>query len=76
VYRSVCHHNGRFSDTPTRSIVISGDIAYSPSLIRPGDADLFVCEVIDLSIYDARMAPRAACVKCQQAALLAICHKH
>lgn len=56
-YRSLCY---RF-DTPGRSIVFSGDTAYSPALVSLArGADLFVCEVIDLSIYDARMAEAKA----------------
>ena len=56
-YRSLAYR----IQTPTRSIVISGDTAYSPGLVQLArDADLFVCEVIDLSIYDAMMAQAKA----------------
>ncbi len=56
-HRSISH---RF-DTPTRSIVISGDTAYSPGLVELArGADLFVCEVIDLSIYTNMMAQAKA----------------
>ena len=56
-YRSLAYR----LDTPTRSIVVSGDTAYSPNLVALAKgADLFVCEVIDLSIYDAMMAQAKA----------------
>jgi ribonuclease BN (tRNA processing enzyme) len=56
-YRSISY---RF-DTPTRSIVISGDTAYSPGLVELArGVDLFVCEVIDLSIYNNLMAQAKA----------------
>jgi ribonuclease BN (tRNA processing enzyme) len=56
-YRSLAYR----IDTPTRSIVISGDTAYSPGLVELArGADLFVCEVIDLSIYNAMMAQAKA----------------
>jgi len=56
-YRSISY---RF-DTPTRSIVVSGDTAYSPGLVEIArGADIFVCEVIDLSIYNAMMAQAKA----------------
>jgi ribonuclease BN (tRNA processing enzyme) len=56
-YRSISYR----IDTPTRSIVISGDTAYSPGLVELAKgADLFVCEVIDLSIYDNMMAQAKA----------------
>lgn len=52
-YRSIAY---RF-DTPGRSIVISGDTAYSKNLIELAKgADLFVCEVMDLTIYETMMA--------------------
>lgn len=48
-------------DTPTRSIAISGDTAYSPGLVELArGVDFFVCEVIDLSIYDNLMAQAKA----------------
>jgi ribonuclease BN (tRNA processing enzyme) len=48
-------------DTPTKSIVVSGDTAYSPGLVELArGVDLFVCEVIDLSIYDNLMAQAKA----------------
>jgi ribonuclease BN (tRNA processing enzyme) len=44
-------------DTPTRSIVVSGDTAYSEPLVAlAAGADLFVCEAMELSFYDAMMA--------------------
>ena len=56
-YRSISYR----LDTPTRSIVISGDTAYSPGLVELArGVDLFVCEVIDLSIYNAMMAQAKA----------------
>jgi len=56
-YRSLAYR----IQTPTRSVVISGDTAYSPGLVELArGADLFVCEVIDLSIYDAMMAQAKA----------------
>jgi ribonuclease BN (tRNA processing enzyme) len=56
-YRSISY---RF-DTPTKSIVISGDTAYSPGLVELArGADFFVCEVIDLSIYNNMMAQAKA----------------
>jgi ribonuclease BN (tRNA processing enzyme) len=56
-YRSISY---RF-ETPTRSIVISGDTAYSAGLVELAKgADLLVCEVIDLSIYDNLMAQAKA----------------
>ncbi len=52
-YRSLAY---RF-DTATRSIVISGDTAYSAGLVKLAEgADLFVCEAMDLATYDAMMA--------------------
>jgi len=56
-YRSISYR----IETPTRSIVISGDTAYSPGLVELArGADLFVCEVIDLSIYNSMMAQAKA----------------
>jgi ribonuclease BN (tRNA processing enzyme) len=56
-YRSISYR----IETPTRSIVISGDTAYSPGLVELArGADFFVCEVIDLSIYNAMMAQAKA----------------
>ena len=52
-YRSIAY---RF-DTAGRSIVISGDTAYSQSLVDLAKgADLFVCEVMDLTTYENNMA--------------------
>jgi ribonuclease BN (tRNA processing enzyme) len=46
-------------DTPRRSIVFSGDTAYSQNLVRLArDADVFVCEVIDQGVL-ATMRQRA-----------------
>jgi ribonuclease BN (tRNA processing enzyme) len=43
--------------TPTRSIVISGDTAYSKNLVELArGADLFVCEAMDTAIYEQMMA--------------------
>ena len=48
-------------DTPTRSIVFSGDTAYSPGLVALAKgADFFVCEVIDLSVYEPLLAQAKA----------------
>ena len=56
-YRSISYR----IDTPTRSIVISGDTAYTPGLVELAKGvDLFVCEVIDLSIYDNMVAQAKA----------------
>jgi ribonuclease BN (tRNA processing enzyme) len=56
-YRSLAYR----VDTPTRSVVVSGDTAYSANLVALAKgADFFVCEVIDLSIYDAMMAQAKA----------------
>ena len=56
-YRSLAYR----IDTPTRSIAISGDTAYSPNVVSLArGADFFVCEVIDRSIYDAMMAQAKA----------------
>jgi len=56
-YRSLSYR----IDTPTRSIVISGDTAYSPGLVELArGVDVFVCEVIDLSIYNNLMAQAKA----------------
>ena len=56
-YRSISHR----IDTPTRSIVITGDTAYSPGVVELArGAELFVCEVIDLSIYNNMMAQAKA----------------
>jgi ribonuclease BN (tRNA processing enzyme) len=47
-YRSLAY---RFT-MPDRSIVFSGDTAYSPALIELAkDADVFVCEAIDTTVY-------------------------
>jgi ribonuclease BN (tRNA processing enzyme) len=44
-------------DTSARSIVFSGDTAYSENLVTLArGADVFVCEVIAQSVYDANMA--------------------
>lgn len=52
-YRSIAY---RF-DTAGRSIVISGDTAYSQNLVDLAKgADLFVCEVMDLATYENNMA--------------------
>jgi ribonuclease BN (tRNA processing enzyme) len=46
-------------DTKERSIVFSGDTAYSPNLVKLArNADLFVCEVLDQKIID-QMRERA-----------------
>jgi ribonuclease BN (tRNA processing enzyme) len=56
-YRSISY---RF-ETPTRTIVITGDTAYSPGVVELArNADFFVCEVIDLSIYNNLMAQAKA----------------
>ena len=56
-YRSISYR----LDTPTRSIVFSGDTAYSPGLVELArGVDFFVCEVIDLSIYNALMTQAKA----------------
>jgi len=56
-YRSISYR----IDTPTRSIVISGDTAYSPGLVELArGVDFFVCEVIDLSIYNNLLAQAKA----------------
>jgi ribonuclease BN (tRNA processing enzyme) len=56
-YRSISYR----IETPTRSIVVSGDTAYSPGLVELArGVDFFVCEVIDLSIYNAMMAQAKA----------------
>jgi ribonuclease BN (tRNA processing enzyme) len=49
-------------DTATRSIVISGDTAYSKNIVGLAKgADLFVCEIIDQPQYEANLvAARAA----------------
>jgi ribonuclease BN (tRNA processing enzyme) len=45
------------ADTPGRSIVFSGDTAYSENLVRLArGADVLVCEVIAQSVYDQMMA--------------------
>ena len=47
-YRSLAY---RFT-MPDRSIVFSGDTAYSPDLVELArDADVFVCEAIDTAVY-------------------------
>ena len=47
--------------TATRSIVFSGDTAYSKNLVALAQgADLFVCEIIDQSQYDANVAAAQA----------------
>lgn len=52
-YRSIAY---RF-DTASRSIVISGDTAYSKNLVELAKGvDLFVCEVIDTAIWEDMMA--------------------
>lgn len=52
-YRSIGY---RF-DTPTRSIVITGDTAYSKNLVDLANgADLFVCELMDQATYEATVA--------------------
>jgi ribonuclease BN (tRNA processing enzyme) len=52
-YRSVAYR----LQTETRSIVISGDTAYSKNLVSLAkDADFFVCEVIDQPQYEANLA--------------------
>ena len=52
-YRSVGY---RF-DTPTRSIVITGDTTYSKNLVDLANgADLFVCELMDQATYEATVA--------------------
>jgi len=56
-YRSISYR----IDTPTRSIAISGDTAYSPGLVELArGVDLFVSEVIDLSIYNNLLAQAKA----------------
>jgi ribonuclease BN (tRNA processing enzyme) len=48
-------------DTPARSIVVSGDTAYSEALVALArGADLFVCEAMELSFYEAMMAQAKA----------------
>ena len=52
-YRSIGY---RF-DTPTRSVVITGDTAYSKNLVSLATgADLFVCELMDQATYEATVA--------------------
>lgn len=52
-YRSIGY---RF-DTPTRSIVITGDTAYSKNLVDLAQGvDLFVCELMDQATYEATVA--------------------
>lgn len=52
-YRSIGY---RF-DTGTRSIVITGDTAYSKNLVDLATgADLFVCEIMDEATYQATLA--------------------
>jgi ribonuclease BN (tRNA processing enzyme) len=52
-YRSVAYR----LQTETRSIVISGDTAYSKNLVSLAKgADFFVCEVIDQPQYEANLA--------------------
>lgn len=54
-YRSLAY---RF-DSPNRSIVFSGDTAYSKNLVDLAQgADVFICEVMDQAIHD-EMAARA-----------------
>ena len=54
-YRSLAY---RF-DSKTRSIVFSGDTAYSTNLVDLAQAaDVFICEVMDQAIHD-EMAARA-----------------
>jgi ribonuclease BN (tRNA processing enzyme) len=56
-YRSISYR----IETPTRAIVITGDTAYSPGVVELArGADLFVCEVIDLSIYNNMLAQAKA----------------
>jgi ribonuclease BN (tRNA processing enzyme) len=56
-HRSVSY---RF-DTPARSIVISGDTAYSPSLVALArNADLFICEAMDVGMHATMMAQAKA----------------
>ena len=44
-------------DTKTRSIVFSGDTAYSASLVELAKgADMFVCEIMDETVYEQREA--------------------
>lgn len=44
-------------DTPQRSVVFSGDTAYSANLVELArGADLFVCEIIDRSVYERNVA--------------------
>jgi ribonuclease BN (tRNA processing enzyme) len=44
-------------DTSTRSIAFSGDTAYSENVVRLArNADVFVCEVMDHSVYERNMA--------------------
>jgi ribonuclease BN (tRNA processing enzyme) len=44
-------------ETPTRSIVVSGDTAYSRNLVTLArGADLFVCEAMDVNTYETMMA--------------------
>ena len=52
-YRSVAYR----LQTETRSVVISGDTAYSKNLVvLAKDADFFVCEVIDQPQYETNLA--------------------
>ncbi len=56
-YRSISYR----IDTPTRSIVISGDTAYSPGVVELArGVDFFVSEVIDLSVYNTLLAQAKA----------------
>lgn len=51
-YRSLAY---RF-DTPARSIVVSGDTAYSDALVALATgADLFVCEAMDVAFYETML---------------------
>jgi len=44
-------------DTATRSIVISGDTAYSKNVVALArGVDLFVCEAMDIAIHEGMMA--------------------
>lgn len=48
-YRSI----GLRFDSPSRSVVISGDTSYSANLVQLAkDADVFVCEIMDQSMRD------------------------
>lgn len=56
-YRSLAYR----VDSANRSIVVSGDTAYSEALVALAKgADLFVCEAMELAFYDTMMAQAKA----------------